>query len=293
MNGKRRAGLAALLIGSGILVGVMLTSGLEWTSPLMSEENKAVRHLTGGSGPGPEEIAAVDQLSKAFVKVAELVNPSVVTISAEKVIQPASREMPGLPENHPFREFFGDDFNRFWQGPGGDEGMRSRGLGSGVIVSEDGYILTNNHVVQDAEELTVRLMDDKEYKGTVVGADPESDVALIKVEAAGLPAVRFGDSDLLQVGEWVIAVGSPFSENLAHTVTAGIVSAKGRTQVGIVDFEDFIQTDAAINPGNSGGALVNVRGELVGINTAIATRNGFYQGVGFAIPDQHGAQGHG
>jgi serine protease Do len=284
MTRNRRAGLAALLIGSGIVLGVLLTSGLEWTTPLLSSETKGERHLTGATGPAPDEVAAVEQLSKAFVKVAELVNPSVVTISAEKLIQPASREMPNLPENHPFREFFGDDFDRFWQGPGGDEGMRSRGLGSGVIVSEDGYILTNNHVVQDAENLTITLMDDRELKGSVVGADPESDVALIKVEAQGLPAVRFGDSDRLQVGEWVVAVGSPFSENLAHTVTAGIVSAKGRTQVGIVDFEDFIQTDAAINPGNSGGALVNARGELVGINTAIATRNGFYQGVGFAIP---------
>ncbi len=284
MTRNRRAGLAAVLVGSGMMLGVLLTSGLEWTDPLLSSDNKTERHLTGATGPAPEEVAAVEQLSKAFVKVAELANPSVVTISAEKVIQPASREMPDLPENHPFREFFGDDFNRFWQGPGGDEGMRSRGLGSGVIVSEDGYILTNNHVVQDAEELTITLMDERDLKGTVVGADPESDVALIKVDATGLPAVRFGDSDRLQVGEWVVAVGSPFSENLAHTVTAGIVSAKGRTQVGIVDFEDFIQTDAAINPGNSGGALLSVRGELVGINTAIATRSGFYQGVGFAIP---------
>jgi serine protease Do len=189
-----------------------------------------------------------------------------------------------LPDNHPFREFFDEDFfDRFWGGPDG-EGFRSRGLGSGVIVSEDGYILTNNHVIQDAEELTVRLLDDRELEGTIIGSDPESDVALIKVDADGLPAVRFGNSDRLDVGEWVIAVGSPFSENLAHTVTAGIVSAKGRNRVGIVDFEDFIQTDAAINPGNSGGALVNTRGELVGINTAIATRSGFYQGVGFAIP---------
>ncbi len=284
MNPNRRAGLAALLVGTGIALGVLLTTGLEWTAPLFSDDATGERHLTGATGPAPEEVATVQQLSKAFVKVADLVNPSVVTISAEKVIQPASRRMPELPDNHPFREFFGDDFYHFWRGPGGDEGMRSRGLGSGVIVSEDGYILTNNHVVQDAEDLTITLMDDRELKAKVIGSDPESDVALIKVDASGLPAVRFGDSDRLQVGEWVLAIGSPFSENLAHTVTAGIVSAKGRTQVGIVDFEDFIQTDAAINPGNSGGALVNVRGELVGINTAIATRNGFYQGVGFAIP---------
>jgi serine protease Do len=218
--------------------------------------------------------------------VAQIVNPSVVTISSERVIRPASRGgRPSMPEDHPFREFFGDDFfDRFWQGPQGDEDMRSQGLGSGVIVSDDGYILTNNHVVADAEHIKVVVMDGRELEGKLIGADRESDVALIKVDAKDLPAVRFGDSDKLEVGEWVVAVGSPFSENLAHTVTAGIVSAKGRTHVGIVDFEDFIQTDAAINPGNSGGALVNLRGELVGINTAIATRTGFYQGVGFAIP---------
>jgi serine protease Do len=283
MSRTQRAGLAALLLGGGILAGVMLTAGLEWTAIGRSQPPGGERHITGAQGEVPEELRAVDQMSKAFVKVAEMVNPAVVTIAAEKIIQPVSRNQPNMPDNHPFREFFGDDFDRFWNQPD-DEGMRSRGLGSGVIVSDDGYILTNNHVISDAEELEVRLMDDRELKATVVGSDPESDVALIKVDATGLPAVRFGDSDRLAVGEWVVAVGSPFSENLAHTVTAGIVSAKGRTQVGIVDFEDFIQTDAAINPGNSGGALVNLRGELVGVNTAIATRNGFYQGVGFAIP---------
>ena len=285
MTKSRRAGLAAMLIGCGILVGVLLTTGLEWTPPSLSQLS-GERHLTGAQGEVPEELKAADQMSKAFVKVAQMVNPSVVTVAAEKVVRPAAargRNQQQLPENHPFREFFGDEFfDRFWNTP--DDGMRSQGLGSGVIVSEDGYILTNNHVVSDAQELKIGFMDDRELDATVIGADPESDVALIKVDAKDLPAVRFGDSDQLQVGEWVVAIGSPFSENLAHTVTAGIVSAKGRTNVNIVDFEDFIQTDAAINPGNSGGALVNLRGELVGINTAIATRSGFYQGVGFAIP---------
>jgi serine protease Do len=288
MKKTKRIGLATLLVGCGIVAGVMLTTGLDWTPTTLSDEGSGDdpdRQILGSLRDVPEELMALEQLSKAFVGVSKLVNPSVVTISAEKVIRSASRERRRLPDNHPFREFFGDDFfdRFFWGGPDG-ESFRSRGLGSGVIVSEDGYILTNNHVIQDAEELTIGLMDDRELKAEVIGTDPESDIALIKVDAEGLPAVRFGDSDLLQVGEWVIAVGSPFSENLAHTVTAGIVSAKGRNRVGIVDFEDFIQTDAAINPGNSGGALVNVRGELVGINTAIATRNGFYQGVGFAIP---------
>jgi serine protease Do len=284
MTKSRRVGLAALFIGCGILVGVLLTTGLEWTAPGLSQLS-GERHLTGAQGEVPEELKAADQMSKAFVKVAQMVNPSVVTVAAEKVVRPAAQRGRDqrLPENHPFREFFGDDFfDRYWNMP--DEGMPSQGLGSGVIVSEDGYILTNNHVVSDAQELKIGFMDDRELDAKIIGADPESDVALIKVEANDLPAVRFGDSDQLQVGEWVVAIGSPFSENLAHTVTAGIVSAKGRTNVNIVDFEDFIQTDAAINPGNSGGALVNLRGELVGINTAIATRSGFYQGVGFAIP---------
>ena len=284
MSRSHRAGLAALLVGSGLFAGVLLTTGLQWT-PVTHSEEVGTKHLLGAQGAVPEDLLALEKMSKAFVRVAEIVNPSVVTISSERVVRPASGNRRELPENHPFREFFGDDFfdRFFWHGPG-QEDQRSRGLGSGVIVSADGFILTNNHVVADADEITVRLMDDRDLKAKVVGTDKDSDVALIKVEAKDLPAVRFGDSDKLDVGEWVVAIGSPFSENLAHTVTAGIVSAKGRTQVGIVDFEDFIQTDAAINPGNSGGALVNLRGELVGINTAIATRTGFYQGVGFAIP---------
>jgi serine protease Do len=286
MTKTHRTGLAALLVGGGLLAGVLLTTGFEWTAPTLSQEG-GQKHLLGAQGEVPPDLMALETLSKAFVRVAEIVNPSVVTVASQRVIRPASRGgRPSVPDDHPFREFFGDDFfDRFWNGPNGpDEDMRSRGLGSGVIVSEDGYILTNNHVVAEAEEIKIGLQDGRELTAKVVGADRESDVALIKIEATGLPAVRFGDSDRLEVGEWVVAIGSPFSENLAHTVTAGIVSAKGRTHVGIVDYEDFIQTDAAINPGNSGGALVNLRGELVGINTAIATRTGFYQGVGFAIP---------
>ncbi len=155
-------------------------------------------------------------------------------------------------------------------------------MGSGVIVTPDGYILTNNHVVDGAKELTVTLPDKREFKGAVVGTDPKTDLAVVKIDGQNLPAIPWGDAAKLQVGEYVLAVGNPFGLN--STVTLGIVSALGRGKMGITQYEDFIQTDAAINPGNSGGALVNTKGELVGINTAIFSQSGGYQGVGFAVP---------
>ncbi|HIN62789.1 MAG TPA: Do family serine endopeptidase, partial [Candidatus Marinimicrobia bacterium] len=190
-----------------------------------------------------------------------------------------------VPEIIITEEFFGDDYFR---NNSPQRERRSRALGSGVIVdAKEGYILTNNHVVEDADEIAIFLIDEREFKAEVVGTDPKSDLAVLKIDAGNLTSIRLGDSDKLDVGEWVLAIGSPFSTNLSHTVTAGIVSAKGRSRViGSVDYQDFIQTDAAINPGNSGGALVNLEGELVGINTAIAT-GGLMRsnvGVGFAIP---------
>ena len=155
-------------------------------------------------------------------------------------------------------------------------------MGSGVIISPDGYIITNNHVVEGANELMVTLPDKREFRGKIIGTDPKTDLAVVKVDASGLPFTRWGDSSKLQVGEYVLAIGNPFGLN--STVTLGIVSALGRGRMGITQYEDFIQTDAAINPGNSGGALVNTAGELVGINTAIISRTGGYQGVGFAVP---------
>ena len=177
-----------------------------------------------------------------------------------------------------FRRFFGDQFGH----PDQKREYKSSALGSGVIVTDDGYILTNNHVVKDADDIKVVLYDDREFKGKVVGADPKSDLAVVKIDAKDLPSIKIGDSDVLKVGEVVIAIGNPFA--LSHTITMGIVSAVGRSNVGIADYEDFIQTDAAINPGNSGGALVNTDGELIGINTAIFSRSGGYMGIGFAIP---------
>lgn len=221
--------------------------------------------------------------SETFTEVVREVSPAVVTITSQKVVK---RE--GGRFRHPFEDLFPDDFFRFYFDlPEGE--MKTPVLGSGVIVdAENGYVLTNNHVVEGAAEITVLLMDEREYAAEIVGTDSPSDVAVLRIEADDLKGVRFGDSDRLEVGEWVLAIGSPFNENLSHTVTAGIVSAKGRSQVlGGIDYQDFIQTDAAINPGNSGGALVNLDGELVGINTAIATAGGFSRGnvgVGFAIP---------
>ena len=183
---------------------------------------------------------------------------------------------------------FGDDpFFQYFFGGGqdlfGSRDRRSLSLGSGVIVAADGYLVTNNHVVgENVREITVTLPDKREVKGRVVGTDPATDIALLKVDTRGLTAVSWADSSKLQVGEWVLAIGSPFQ--LSQTVTAGIVSATGRANLGFSEYEDFIQTDAAINPGNSGGALINMRGELVGINTGIFSQSGGYQGIGFAIP---------
>lgn len=227
--------------------------------------------------------------SEMFRQAAKKATPAVVFVEVEKSVR--ASQNPQFSD--PF-DFFGDDFfERFFgqqprrnQGPNGDQDRRQlqRGQGSGFVISTDGYILTNNHVVADADLITVKLSDERKLKAKVIGTDPPSDVAVIKVDAEDLPALSVGNSDVLQVGDWVIAVGSPFG--LTQTVTAGIVSAKGRSQlnIGNIQFQDFIQTDAAINPGNSGGPLLNLKGEVVGINTAIASRSGGYMGIGFAIP---------
>ncbi len=231
--------------------------------------------------------AGPQQFQTAFTKVAESVNPAVVQIRAQKVVE---RRMRNPFEGTPFEDFFG--------GPNGPEReFRSQGLGSGVVIRSDGHIVTNNHVVENAEELSVVTLDGNEYNAEIIGTDPFSDLAVIDVEASDLTSISFGNSDELQTGQWVLAFGSPLSENLANSVTAGIVSAIGRLQSTpqrrrqpnqedreISPVQNFVQTDAAINPGNSGGPLVNLKGELVGINTAIASQTGGYQGIGFAIP---------
>ncbi len=202
----------------------------------------------------------------------------VVNISSTRVVTTRNPELSPFFSDPFFQQFFGGDF------PGVPRKQREQSLGSGVIVSNDGLVLTSSHVVEGASEIVVTLADKREFKADIVGTDPKSDVALLRLQGkpAELHPITLGDSNKLRLGEIVLAIGNPFG--LSHTVTMGIVSAKGRANMGIVDYEDFIQTDAAINPGNSGGALINLRGELVGINTAILSRSGGYQGIGFAIP---------
>jgi serine protease Do len=240
---------------------------------------------TGRALAARNDLPHTKDLSVAFHDVATAMRPSVVTITATKKVHLSSNDeqpnMPDVPEG--FRRFFGDDFFHHFQPfqmPG--EGFQRQGQGSGVIVNREGYILTNNHVVNGMDEVKVTLSDDRSFTAKIVGTDPKTDLAVLKMEATDLTAAELGDSKAMQVGDWVVAIGSPFG--LDMTVTAGIVSATGRSNVGITDYEDFIQTDAAINPGNSGGPLVNLQGQVIGINTAISSSNGGNMGVGFAIP---------
>jgi serine protease Do len=224
--------------------------------------------------PGP------DSLSAAFEKVAKLVEPAVVNISTEQIIHTS-----GLTQD-PFGDLFGNNspFGRFFNMPNMPNmprDLKQRSLGSGFIVDSQGYIVTNNHVVKNATKIKIKLQDGRLLDGKVVGTDPQTDLAVVKVNASDLPTLRLANSDQVKVGEWVLAFGSPFG--LEQTMTAGIISAKGRV-VGAGNYDNFLQTDAAINPGNSGGPLVNTRGEVVGINTMILSDSGGFQGVGLAIP---------
>lgn len=272
-SGKLTRGLlaAAILVGAGVVIGVVLASDLGWLrlGEAQNQTKPAERVQLLGGAPN-------------FVEVSKAVTPAVVNISTTRVVRNEENSGPGNPffEDPFFRRFFGDDFYRQFETP---RQRKEQSLGSGVIV-DGGYIVTNNHVIAKADEIKVVLSDKREFKGTLVGTDPKTDLAVIKIAASSLPTIPWGDSTMLEVGEYVLAVGNPFGLN--QTITMGIVSAVGRANVGIADYEDFIQTDAAINPGNSGGALVNVKGELVGINTAIFTRSGGYMGIGFAVPSQ-------
>jgi serine protease Do len=233
-------------------------------------------------------IESLRQTSKAFSDVAKDVSPAVVFIQIEKTIQqPDVQFFSPSGQGSPFGDEF---FRRFFGMPGPENPQQLQqspqqrivGQGSGFIISKDGFILTNNHVVGDADKVIVKLLDGREFTAKTVGADPHSDVAVIKIDAKDLPVLELGDSDAIEVGEWVVALGNPFG--LSHTLTVGVVSAKGRSSIGIADYENFIQTDAAINPGNSGGPLVDLDGKVVGMNTAIFSQSGGYMGIGFAIP---------
>lgn len=231
-------------------------------------------------------IATLREIGKTFTKIAKKASPAVVGVKAEKPFMQDYFVMPDWPFGEPFDPFGDDFFDRFRRRPSPHRRQRKElrpVQGSGFIISEDGYILANNHLVGEAEKITVTLADKREFTAKLVGTDPESDVAVIKIDAKkDLPFLELADSDTIEVGEWVLAIGNPFG--LEHTVTAGIISAKGRSEVGLATFENYIQTDAAINPGNSGGPLLNLDGEVVGINTAIVSRGGGFVGIGFAIP---------
>ena len=277
---SRRLGLSVVLVVAGFVGGVLVSGWVRAAESARGFESPrpvggaAVTEQRPAPAPASAPTLAVAAGGPDFTRVASQAVKGVANISSLQVVR--SRNSPF--SNDPFfRYFFGDD-EMF-----GSRDRRSLSLGSGVIISSDGYVVTNNHVVgENMREITIALPDKREIKGKVIGTDPDTDIALLKIGVTGLPVVPWGDSSQLKVGEWVLAIGSPFQ--LSQTVTAGIVSATGRANMGFANYEDFIQTDAAINPGNSGGALVNGRGELVGINTGIYSESGGYQGIGFAVP---------
>ena len=298
-HGWGKSAAVAAATAAVVAVGAVETPKILHAAPIGIDTLSARRSYTPGSAA-----AKLEDLSDAFATIAARVKPSVVYITARLDAQPAvnreqrqprqrGQQMPGMDQIPPeLRDMLkgmmpdmGDE-----DGPQAPRAPRRGGMasGSGFIVSTDGYILTNNHVVDGAAEVRVRLLDRREFKAKVIGRDPNTDVAVIKIDANNLTAAPLGDSDASRVGEWVLAVGNPLGENLTFTVTQGIISAKGRalglpgqTQQSI---QDFIQTDAAINPGNSGGPLVNVRGEVIGINSAIESPTGYNAGYGFAVP---------
>jgi len=264
-----------------VMLAAMATGGYYLLLP--ASTSMAYANERNESDKAYEQLKTATNLSEAFKHVASALRPSVVSISTRnKPRASAVRQfrMPHVPfGSQPFDEDLAPFFREFGvplQSP------ERKGLGTGIIIRQDGHILTNHHVVKGADEIQVTLSDDKVFDASVVGLDIESDLAVLKIDQDDLQPIKWGHSDQATVGEWVVAIGSPFG--LDQTVTAGIISATGRNDVGITSYEDFLQTDAAINPGNSGGPLVNLRGELIGVNTAIASRSGTYNGIGFAIP---------
>jgi serine protease Do len=268
-------------LAGAFLGGLVIASGFDLTPFGYAQPTTQASRLTSASAT-PVNAPSVVELNNAFTSIAEQVRPAVVSIQAERIERPVQRNQPR--NRQPSLEDFFGQFGPQYQPP-------RMGSGSGFIVSRDGYILTNNHVVDDFDRVHVKLLDSRTFDAKVVGRDPTTDVAVIKIDASNLPVATLGNDDATKIGEWVLAIGNPL--NLDFTVTAGIVSAKGR---GAGDFggsipnqngysiSDFIQTDAAINPGNSGGPLVNIRGEVIGINSMIASQTGYFSGYGFAIP---------
>ncbi len=281
LRAHRLASMLTILItlSLGILIGTVISYSVK------GQEGRKSSDATPLSVPSPQ------QLSNQFSQISKQMEPSVVNINTESTIKTSPRRRGGNPEQPDDQNPFDDFFDRFFGGQGGNGGagggpVREHSLGSGVLVDSKGYILTNRHVVEKADRIRVKLQDDAPgvlHDAKVVGTDQETDLAVIKIDVnRQLPTAKLGNSDSMQVGDWVLAIGSPFG--LQETVTAGIVSAKGRNIVPNRQFQSFIQTDAAINPGNSGGPLVNMAGEVIGINTAILTDTNAYAGVGFAMP---------
>jgi Do/DeqQ family serine protease len=281
----RKLFAAVVLLMAGFIGGLLLTARLHISNSSLADELNAPPPVSSrlttappGASAAPAPVISPSAApGPDFTHIAGQAVKGVANISSLQVVRTPNSPFAADPF---FRYFFGDGDDVF-----GSRDRRSLSLGSGVIISTDGYIVTNNHVVgENMSEIRVTLPNKRQVTGRLIGTDPATDIALIRLQVKDLPAIPWGDSSHLQIGEWVLAIGSPFQ--LSATVTAGIVSATGRTNVGFADYEDFIQTDAAINPGNSGGALINSRGELVGINTGIFSQSGGYQGIGFAVPSQ-------
>jgi len=279
----RKVFAASVLLTAGFIAGLTLTARLHISNDSLADQittaapAEARVPAAAASAAPPTVTPGLVAPGPDFTHIAGQAVKGVANISSLQVVRTPNSPFSADPF---FRYFFGEGDDVF-----GSRDRRSLSLGSGVIISSDGYIVTNNHVVGDnMREIRVTLPNKREVSGRLIGTDPATDIALLRLQIKDLPAIPWGDSSKLQIGEWVLAIGSPFQ--LSATVTAGIVSATGRTNVGFADYEDFIQTDAAINPGNSGGALINARGELVGINTGIFSQSGGYQGIGFAVPSQ-------
>lgn len=276
---KSKGIIFSIIFLCGLFIGEFVCSYTGWTLWKNKNHNKMIVPISGTSSlPGSGSLI---DLESAFVRVSEEIKPAVVNLRIEKKVKqqflPWFQFRNGFDFGSPFDEFFK---NFFGEQPNGEQSpeYKEQSLGTGVIVDEKGYILTNNHVIKGADEIKVMLLDGRKFNGKIVGSDPKTDLALIKVDAKDLPTARLGNSDNVKIGSWAIAIGNPFG--LEHTVTIGVISAKGRA-IGAAEYEDLLQTDASINPGNSGGPLVNIYGEVIGINTAIVAGG---QGIGFAIP---------
>ncbi|MCC5941178.1 MAG: Do family serine endopeptidase [Balneolaceae bacterium] len=261
--------IAVLFAAASLLIGMQFASDNSSTDDT-PQNRELPAYNTGSDDAESSSVNLLRDFNDAIVNIAERTNPTVVTITTRQTVR--------VRQQSPFSFFFDDPrFDR-------EQEYQRDGLGSGVIVSEDGYIITNNHVIQNADEIKIITYTGDELDAEIIGTDPASDIAVLKVDSGTLPAIKLGNSDNIRVGEMVLAIGSPLGQQFAHTVSKGIISASGRSSLGLNAYENYIQTDAAINPGNSGGPLINVDGELIGINTAIASRSGGSQGIGFAIP---------